>query len=223
MSVRTASATSATRCGRSSSCTARSGPAGSPASPRTGAFGDRLGAPVSAGLPDEVAQERAATLLLGDGPFNVVRVGGSGYSVLTRDDARRRRVRGQRALLGRHRRDGRRALQPARTGPGRGRPAGRSQPRRPRRHQSLRRLRQERADPLRQRGRGPRPPLPRSLRGRRAQRPRPLRPRQGRGPRPARRPRRPHRPAGAPLRGARRGPGDGAARGGRVRGARRPA
>ncbi len=51
----------------------------------TGAFGDRLGAPVRAGLPDEVAQERAATRLLGDGPFNVVRVGGSGYSVLTRD------------------------------------------------------------------------------------------------------------------------------------------
>nr|MCU0258662.1 hypothetical protein [Solirubrobacteraceae bacterium] len=51
----------------------------------TGAFGDRLGTPVAAGLPDEVAQERAATLLLGDGPFNVVRVGGSGYSVLTRD------------------------------------------------------------------------------------------------------------------------------------------
>jgi len=51
----------------------------------TGAFGDRLGAPVRAGLPDEVAQERAATVLLGDGPFNVVRVGGSGYSVLTRD------------------------------------------------------------------------------------------------------------------------------------------
>ena len=51
----------------------------------TGAFGDRLGAPIRAGLPDEVAQERAATLLLGDGPFNVVRVGGSGYSVLTRD------------------------------------------------------------------------------------------------------------------------------------------
>jgi activator of 2-hydroxyglutaryl-CoA dehydratase/predicted nucleotide-binding protein (sugar kinase/HSP70/actin superfamily) len=51
----------------------------------TGAFGDRLGAPVRAGLPDEVAQERAASVLLGDGPFTVVRIGGSGYSVLTRD------------------------------------------------------------------------------------------------------------------------------------------
>ncbi len=51
----------------------------------TGAFGDRLGAPVTAGLPDEVAQERAAAGLVGDGPYNIVRIGGSGYSVLTRD------------------------------------------------------------------------------------------------------------------------------------------
>ncbi len=52
----------------------------------TGAFGDRLQAPVAAGLPDEVAQEQAVRALYPDGEaLNVVRIGGSGYSVLTRD------------------------------------------------------------------------------------------------------------------------------------------
>jgi activator of 2-hydroxyglutaryl-CoA dehydratase/predicted nucleotide-binding protein (sugar kinase/HSP70/actin superfamily) len=51
----------------------------------TGAFGDRLAAPALGGLPEEIALERAAELLEGaHGPLNVVRIGGSGYSVLTR-------------------------------------------------------------------------------------------------------------------------------------------
>ena len=52
----------------------------------TGAHGERLALPVRGGLPEEVAQERAARALLGDQTaFTVVRIGGSGYSVLTRD------------------------------------------------------------------------------------------------------------------------------------------
>ncbi|HMK91433.1 MAG TPA: BadF/BadG/BcrA/BcrD ATPase family protein, partial [Thermoleophilia bacterium] len=52
----------------------------------TGAFGDRLTAPALAGIPEEIAQEWAARAVCGaDGALNVVRVGGSGYSVLTRD------------------------------------------------------------------------------------------------------------------------------------------
>ena len=52
----------------------------------TGAFGDRLTTPALAGIPEEIAQEWAARGLYGgDGPLNVVRIGGSGYSVLTRD------------------------------------------------------------------------------------------------------------------------------------------
>ncbi|MFA4966439.1 MAG: BadF/BadG/BcrA/BcrD ATPase family protein, partial [Thermoleophilia bacterium] len=51
----------------------------------TGIYGDRLGAPVLGGLPEEIAQEQAAAWLCPDGPLNVVRVGGGGYAVLTRD------------------------------------------------------------------------------------------------------------------------------------------
>ena len=51
----------------------------------TGAYSDRLGPPVVAGVPEEIAQEHAARALFGDeGALNVVRIGGSGYSVLTR-------------------------------------------------------------------------------------------------------------------------------------------
>ncbi|HEY5386369.1 MAG TPA: BadF/BadG/BcrA/BcrD ATPase family protein, partial [Thermoleophilia bacterium] len=51
----------------------------------TGAYGDRLGEPALGGLPEEIALEAAAAWLYPDGPLNVVRVGGGGYSVLTRD------------------------------------------------------------------------------------------------------------------------------------------
>ncbi len=51
----------------------------------TGVYGERLGSPALGGVPEEIAQEQAAAWLLPDGPLNVVRVGGGGYSVLTRD------------------------------------------------------------------------------------------------------------------------------------------
>jgi len=51
----------------------------------TGVYGDRLGEPARGGVPEEIAQEAAAAWLYPDGPLNVVRVGGGGYSVLTRD------------------------------------------------------------------------------------------------------------------------------------------
>ena len=51
----------------------------------TGVYGDRLGDPALGGLPEEIALETAAAWLYPDGPLNVVRVGGGGYSVLTRD------------------------------------------------------------------------------------------------------------------------------------------
>ncbi len=51
----------------------------------TGAYSDRLAPPVVGGLPEEIAQEYAAAALDGHGALNVVRIGGSGYSVLTRD------------------------------------------------------------------------------------------------------------------------------------------
>ena len=51
----------------------------------TGLYGERLGTPALGGLPEEIAQELAAAWLYPDGPLNVVRVGGGGYSVLTRD------------------------------------------------------------------------------------------------------------------------------------------
>ena len=55
-----------------------------------GAFGDRLTTPALAGIPEEIAQEWAARALYGhEGTLNVVRIGGSGYSVLTRDAAGR--------------------------------------------------------------------------------------------------------------------------------------
>ena len=56
----------------------------------TGAYSDRLGPPVLAGVPEEIAQEHAARALFGDeGALNIVRIGGSGYSVLTRTAAGR--------------------------------------------------------------------------------------------------------------------------------------
>ena len=55
-----------------------------------GAYGGRLGEPVLSGLPEEIAQEYAIGALYPDaGPINVVRIGGSGYSVLTRDEGGR--------------------------------------------------------------------------------------------------------------------------------------
>ena len=53
----------------------------------TGVYGERLGEPALGGVPEEIAQEQAAAWLYPDGPVNVVRVGGGGYSVLTRDAA----------------------------------------------------------------------------------------------------------------------------------------
>ncbi len=50
----------------------------------TGVYGERLGEPAVGGVPEEIAQEQAAAWLYPDGPLNVVRVGGGGYSVLTR-------------------------------------------------------------------------------------------------------------------------------------------
>jgi len=52
----------------------------------TGIYSDRLALPVITGLPDEIAQELATrNLFPDDGLLNIVRLGGSGYSVLTRD------------------------------------------------------------------------------------------------------------------------------------------
>ncbi len=51
----------------------------------TGMHGERVGEPAFSGLPEEIAQELAAAWKYPDGPLNVVRVGGGGYSVLTRD------------------------------------------------------------------------------------------------------------------------------------------
>ncbi len=52
----------------------------------TGVHAEQLGDPVIAGLPEEVAQEQAAALLWPEhGPLNVVRLGGSGFSVLALD------------------------------------------------------------------------------------------------------------------------------------------
>ena len=53
----------------------------------TGVYGERLGEPAVGGVPEEIAQEQAAAWLYPDGPLNLVRVGGGGYSVLTRDAA----------------------------------------------------------------------------------------------------------------------------------------
>ena len=52
-------------------------------------FSDRLGAPVVAGIPEEIAQQEAVTALRPDGALTVVRIGGGGYSVLARDAAGR--------------------------------------------------------------------------------------------------------------------------------------
>ncbi len=53
----------------------------------TGVYGERLADPALGGVPEEIAQEQAAAWLYPDGPLNLVRVGGGGYSVLTRDAA----------------------------------------------------------------------------------------------------------------------------------------
>ena len=76
-----------------------------------GTFGDRLMAPALAGIPEEIAQELALRALYGEqGPVNVVRIGGSGDSGAHPRRRRTDRLRKERASLGRHRRDGRRAL-----------------------------------------------------------------------------------------------------------------
>ncbi len=51
----------------------------------TGVFADRLAEPVISEIPEEIAQEFATRMLYPDGPLNIVRLGGSGYSILTRD------------------------------------------------------------------------------------------------------------------------------------------
>ena len=51
----------------------------------TGVYGERLGEPALGGVPEEITQEWAAAWRYPDGPLNLVRVGGGGYSVLTRD------------------------------------------------------------------------------------------------------------------------------------------
>ena len=50
----------------------------------TGVYSQQLRAPVVAGLPEEIAQEWAVRLVAPDGPLSVVRIGGTGYSVLVR-------------------------------------------------------------------------------------------------------------------------------------------
>ncbi len=55
----------------------------------TGIHGDQLAPPALAGVPEEIAQEEALRWLFPEGPINVVRIGGGGYSVLTRDAAGR--------------------------------------------------------------------------------------------------------------------------------------
>jgi predicted CoA-substrate-specific enzyme activase len=58
----------------------------------TGLFSERLEPPVLSGVPEETAQEVATFKLhSGDGPVNVLRLGGRGYSILTVDE--RGRVR----------------------------------------------------------------------------------------------------------------------------------
>jgi len=54
----------------------------------TGVYSNRLTGPVVSGLPEEIAQEYATQALYpGPGPINIIRFGGSGYSVLTRDSS----------------------------------------------------------------------------------------------------------------------------------------
>jgi len=53
----------------------------------TGIYSNRLAPPVITGLPEEMAQEYAASNLYpGPGALNVVRLGGRGYSILTRNE-----------------------------------------------------------------------------------------------------------------------------------------
>ena len=177
----------------------------------TGVYGERLGEPALGGVPEEIAQEQAAAWLYPDGPLNVVRVGGGGYSVLTRDASGNVRYEANERCSAGHGRDGGGPVRPARPLAGRGRRAGGGQPGRRHRHEPLRRVRQERAHPLRQSGRAARAHLPRALRGRRPQRPQPVRQEQDRRPRGADRARGLHRtdrrPHGRAQRRAGRGRG----------------
>ena len=174
------------------------------------------GAPRSAASPRRSPRSgRRAPSTAPTAPLTVVRIGGSGYSVLTRDAAGRIDYeRNERCsagtgetvegLCGAARSRSRRGHRPRRS-------------RRPRhhRHLALRRLRQERAHALRQPGRRSRAPLSRTVRERGAQRARALRPYQGRRPGRADRSRRPDRPTRLRLPRARRGA--------RARSRRRPA
>jgi len=58
---------------------------GAAAMAATGRHGGSLAPPVLGGIPDELAQQRAAEVLLGPGPLNIVRIGAGGYSVLALD------------------------------------------------------------------------------------------------------------------------------------------
>jgi len=65
---------------------AQVGPEGIGGMVATGHFSVRLGRPVVTGVPEEIAEERAAAHLYPQGALNVVRVGGSGFSILVRDE-----------------------------------------------------------------------------------------------------------------------------------------
>ncbi len=52
----------------------------------TGLYSRRVGSPAVSGLPEEIAQERATAAFYPEGPVNIVRLGGRGYSILTRDE-----------------------------------------------------------------------------------------------------------------------------------------
>jgi len=55
----------------------------------TGIYGNRLIKPVVTGVPEEIAQEYATLKLHSTaGPVNIIRLGGRGYSILTRDESR---------------------------------------------------------------------------------------------------------------------------------------
>ena len=52
----------------------------------TGIYSDQLKGPVLAGIPEEIAREYAINLMFPEnGPINIFRIGGRGYSILTRD------------------------------------------------------------------------------------------------------------------------------------------
>lgn len=130
----------------------------------TGVFSDRLGDPVLAGVPEEIAQQEAVTTLCADGPLLVVHIGGAGrrrraHRLRPRRHGRRlpRRLSGRGAPARRAQRDRR-----PRDGGGARRSGRRPQslPRRDRRtrrqvHQCARRTRRrQRHEPRLQRGDG---------------------------------------------------------------------